>query len=352
MNEELNILSVSVVVVVLNAVEHIQECLDSLLAQDYPRERHEILVIDNDSSDGTLQIIERVCRQHPRVRMIVNPIRGIAGSRQLALQLAINPLIAFIDSDCVAPPYWLSSLMSGFEKYSRTMPYLAAVGGSNVPPQEGRFYETLALFLNTYLGSHGSVQGKQFRDDQPVPHLPTVNVLYDKAAVLQSGGFDVTFGNIGEDQDLSFRLQQNGFHLVYLAGCEVIHRMRPAPWSWLKNMFVYGKGRMWLMRKHPQNIKTVLLAPMILVASLPLLLFNIHSAVFLSPLIYFLCIFAVSLFECLRRRRLRLLMPLFLLYVGTHFAYGFGEWIGLFKNREFHRSILLQNSIREGQVER
>lgn len=340
-------LSASVVVVVLNAVDHIQECLNSLLAQDFPRERHEILVIDNDSTDGTREIIEQVCQQHPHVRMTINPVRGIAGSRQLAIQLAANPLIAFIDSDCVAPSRWLASLVSGFEHYSRTMPRLAAVGGSNVPPQEGRYYETLALFLSTYLGSHGSVQGRQFREDRPVAHLPTVNVLYDKAAVLQAGGFDVTFGNIGEDQDLSIRLQQSNFSMVYLAGCEVIHKMRPTLQSWLKNMFVYGKGRMWLMRKHPQNIKLVLLAPMILVASLPLLFFSGYSAAFLSPLIYFLCIFVVSLFEGLRCRRLRLLMPLFLLYVGTHLAYGFGEWTGLFKNRELHRMNVSPNSVRE-----
>lgn len=332
--------SVTVAVAVLNAAEHIRECLESLLAQDFPRASYEILVIDNDSTDGTQEFVQQVCREHSNVRMFVNPVRGIAGSRQLALELAAHPLIAFTDSDCVAPPHWLSGLVNGFRRCAQVTPLLAAVGGSNVPPKSGRFYKVLSIFLDSYLGSHGSVQGRQFESDRIVPHLPTVNVLYDRAAVLAAGGFDVTFGNIGEDQDLSFRLQQQGRQLVYLAGTAVTHKMRPTFASWLKNMFLYGKGRMWLMRKHPRQIKAVLLMPMLLVASMLLLPPAALSPLFLSPLCYFLCIFCVSCAECLRRQAPGQVWRLFALYVGTHFAYGLGEWYGLLKNREFYRRNL------------
>lgn len=333
-------LSVTVAVVVLNAAEHIRQCLESLLAQDLAHERYQILVIDNDSTDGTLEIVRQICRAHEHVGLVVNPVRGIAGSRQLALELAGQPLIAFTDADCVAPPNWLSTLVDGFERHARSVPQLAAVGGSNVPPKGGPFYETLSIFLDSYLGSHGSVQGRRFASDRMVPHLPTVNVLYDRAAVLAAGGFDVTFGNIGEDQDLSFRLQQQGRQLVYLADAAVTHKLRATFASWLKNMFVYGKGRMWLMRKHPRQIKAVLLAPMALVTALLLLPLVAFSPLFLSPLCYFLCIFSVSFAECLRRRSPRRWLRLSALYIGTHFAYGLGEWYGLLKNREFYRRNL------------
>ena len=69
--------SVTVAVAVLNAAEHIRECLESLLAQDFPRASYEILVIDNDSTDGTQEFVQQVCREHSNVRMFVNPVRGI-----------------------------------------------------------------------------------------------------------------------------------------------------------------------------------------------------------------------------------------------------------------------------------
>ncbi len=325
-------IKITVTVVVYNGADHIADCLRSLLAQDFPRDRHEILVIDNGSTDGTQEIVRQLCNEHPHLRLIVNPRRGIAGSRQIALKESAYPFVAFTDADCIAPPFWLSELAEGFARYSLQLPELAAVGGANVPPQQGRFYEALAIFLDSYLGSRGSVQGRRFPADRPVPHLPTVNVMYHKAAVLAVGGFDVSLGNIGEDQDLSFRLQDAGRRLIYLAKPAVIHKMRSTLSDWLKNMFVYGRGRMILMRKHPHRIEATTAAPMLLVAALGLMPLAALHPIFFSPLCYFFAIFFVASAAALRRRKLCLLPRLLALYVGTHVAYGLGEWSALLED--------------------
>ncbi|MDZ7315884.1 MAG: glycosyltransferase [candidate division KSB1 bacterium] len=328
---------VSVAVVVFNARSDIAECLDSLLRQQYPPELMEILVIDNDSTDGTQEIVRRFAEADKRIKLIRNPVRGIAGSRQIALEKAVHPLIAFIDADCIAPPHWLIGLVEGFRRWSLKVPHLAAVGGGNVPPQNGRFYQALAIFLDSYLGSHGSVQGRRFLHDRPVPHLPTVNVLYDRLTLLDLGGFDRSLGNIGEDQDMSFRLSDHGKTLIYLAGLEVVHKMRSTLREWLKNMFTYGKGRMRLMIKHPRRIEPILLAPMLLVAALALTPLAVFSPIFLSPLVYFFAILMLSAAAALRRRRPDLLPTLFCLYVGSHLFYGAGEWCGLLHGSKFNR---------------
>ncbi|MDZ7371142.1 MAG: glycosyltransferase, partial [candidate division KSB1 bacterium] len=144
----------TVAVVVYNARHDIGECLESLLQQDYPPKHMEVLVIDNGSTDGTQEVVRRFAETDSRVKLIHNPVRGIAGSRQIALESAAHPLIAFIDADCIAPPHWLAGLVNGFLRWSHRHPNLAAVGGANVPPQNGRFYQALALFLDSYLGSH------------------------------------------------------------------------------------------------------------------------------------------------------------------------------------------------------
>ncbi|MBN1559449.1 glycosyltransferase [candidate division KSB1 bacterium] len=330
-------LNVSVCVVVYNAIEHIQECLDSLMALDYPSEHCELLFIDNNSTDGTKELLQYYAEHYAHVRTIINPVIGIAGSRNLALKRARFDYVAFTDSDCVVPPNWLRKLTSGFEKYSKEEPTLAAVGGSNVPPMSSNtFYRLLDIMLDTFLGSHGSVQGRRFNRDRYVPHIPTVNVLYHKPTVVQTGGFDVTFGNIGEDRDLSYRLQHRGHRLVYLTDTAVVHKLRPTWRAWLKNMFVYGKGRMWLMRKH-LKIEMILLAPLLLIGSMALPFFSFIWPYFALPLLYFPFVFIVSLWACFRRRRLALAAPLFLLYVGTHFAYGLGQIVGVLKERDFYR---------------
>ncbi len=318
---------VSIVVVCYNEKENIRACLDGLLQQTYPH--CEILCVDNGSDDGTRDILEKMCREHKQVRTIVNPVLGIAGSRNMGLRAARYDLLAFIDADCWAPPDWLEKLIDGYRAHSG--PKLAGVGGANVPPDNGRrFYKLLRIFMNTYLGSHGSVQGVNYRQDKMVPHLPTVNVLYCRDILLQTGGFDNTFGNIGEDQDLSYRLTGRGFKLYYIAGAFVVHKLRPDFRSWCKNMFVYGKGRTWLMRKHPARIKIPLLLPAALTAMHLVWMVYRPALVFLF---YYPMVLLYSFFQGQKAGRPELFLQLFGLYVGSHLCYGCGQWYGLFKRR-------------------
>lgn len=331
-------LKISVVVVCYNERENIDQCISSLMKQNYSHDFYETIFVDNNSTDGTKEIISSYAEKYANIRLIINPVRGIAGSRNLGLMNAQYDYVAFIDADCYAPESWLEKLAAGFERHYTIDKKTAAVGGSNVPPeQHSRFYDVLNIFLNTYLGSHGSVQGKRFQIDKKVPHLPTVNVLYDKNVLRAVGGYDITFTNIGEDQDLSYRLAKNGYHFYYLAGAEITHKLRPDLRKWLQNMFVYGKGRMWLMRKHPDRVEWPLLLPAVFVFSLPFTLLAFIHFVFLAPLLYFVLVLVASFLECAGKRKLKYFIDLFVLYVGTHIAYGLGEWYGLIKNRELFR---------------
>lgn len=341
-------LRVSVCVVVYNAIEHIQECLDSLMAQDYPVHRHELLFIDNNSTDGTKELLLYYDRHFSHVRTLINPVIGIAGSRNLALKQARFDYIAFIDSDCVAPSNWLSNLVAGYKKYIKEEPHLVAVGGANRPPQNaGLLYDTLDIMLNTFLGSHDSVQGRRFERDRYVPHIPTANVLYYKPILLAQNGFDVTFGNVAEDQDLSYRLSRAGYRFVYLANTTVVHKLRSTWSSWFKNMYRYGKGRMWLIRKHHQKQDIVLLAPLLLTLSMLAPFFAFLTPLLYAPLAYFPLLLFYSIIAGARVKRLSLAPALFLLYVGTHVAYGIGEIDGLLKNRDmFHLEMRTPHRMR------
>ncbi len=331
-------LKISVVVVCYNERENIDACVSALTKQNVRSDSYEIIFVDNNSTDGTKEIISSYAEKYANIRLINNPVRGIAGSRNVGLMNAQYDYVAFIDADCYASEGWLEKLAAGFERHYAVDKKTAAVGGSNVPPeQHSRFYDVLNIFLNTYLGSHGSVQGMRFQIDKRVPHLPTVNVLYDKKVLLAVGGYDITFTYIGEDQDLSYRLDEDGYHFYYLAGAEIVHKLRPDLRKWLQNMFVYGKGRMWLMRKHPDHVEWPLLLPAVFVFSLPFTLLAFIHFVFLAPLLYFVLVLIVSFIECAGKRKFKYVFDLFILYAGTHIAYGVGECYGLTKNRELYR---------------
>jgi glycosyltransferase involved in cell wall biosynthesis len=331
-------LNVSVIVVCLNEQANIGQCLSSLIRQNYPTNKYEIICVDNGSDDDTQKIIQGYCRQRDNIKMIINPIRGIAGSRNVGIMNAQYKMVAFIDADCSAPENWISELVRGYEYYSVRISNLAAVGGANLsPPSLSRFYNVLAIFLNSFFGSHGSVQGMHYKNDRIVPHLPTVNVMYSKQALITVGAFDISFACIGEDQDLSYRLLDHDYILHYLAVPAVQHNLRPNYPSWFHNMFIYGKGRMWLMRKYPKKIKPVLLLPLLLVLSMSGLFMSWYSLFFLLPLLYFILILIISFYNCIMTQKPEYVMNLYYLYVGSHFAYGLGQWYGLIRNRDFYR---------------
>ncbi len=314
---------ITVAVVCLNEEKNIAACLGSLLHQSYPKSRYEILVIDNSSTDATLKIIKTIQKRSKLIRLVTNPRPGIAASRNSAVSHAAGQLLAFTDADCIAPPHWLAHLVKGFITYHLKDPQVVAVGGGNHPPGHTAFGQSLGLMLNSFIGSRGSVQGRCFAKDRYVPHLPCVNVMFKKSVIRQVKGFDDNLGNIIEDEDLTYRLTQKGYHFVYLADTSVVHKVAHSYRSWAKKMFTYGKGRIWFLSKYPEKWHLFFLIPLLLALFSPITLF-----------IYLPLIFIYSLIMSITFHKIRLSLQLTFLYFLTHYFYGFGQIYALLINRK------------------
>src|SRR5689334_6517067 len=102
---------VSVIVPVYNDQQRIVTCVEALLAQDYPRECYEVLVVDNGSTDGTLAALKAL----PITSLVENTKRGSYAARNKALQQAKGEVIAFTDSDCTPVPGWLAAGVAAIE---------------------------------------------------------------------------------------------------------------------------------------------------------------------------------------------------------------------------------------------
>jgi len=322
---------VSVCVICYNEEKNIEQCLRSIMQQEYSQDRFEIIVVDSGSTDSTMRIVQEMEKRDERIRIFHSGKRSISFNRNMGLANARAELIAFIDADCSAPRDWLETLVKGYQKYKKIIPNLVAVGGFNIPPEKAnRFQRVLGVFFNTYFGTHGSPQGRIFKTDQSVRHLPTLNVLYEKSKVLEVGGFNLHMHNIIEDEDLSIRLLKGGYKLICLQNSYVYHRFRDNYYDFLKRMFVYGKGRAWFMRKHFKDTPKILVAPAILSVGLILMPLGMVHKIFLFPLVYFPFIFIVSIYESLKAGKFFYVIELFLIYIIAHICYGLGEIYGIF----------------------
>ena len=325
---------ISVVVVCYNEKDNIGRCIESLLQQTIDMQNYEILLVDNDSSDGTKEIIKEYCNKSKRVRMVINPIKSIASSRNVGLKEAAYEYIAFTDADCLAPKNWLEILINGFKKHYMQDNLVVAVGGTNLPPQNtSKFYDAVAITLNTFWGNHGSAQGKIYPEDTFIDHIPTVNILYKKNILLKFKGFDESYGNICEDTELNHRLSKAGFKFVFLKDCYVWHFMRANLRKWAQNMFTYGKGRVWVIKKHIDHLRMIYLIPPVFVLSMLVTPLGLWHWWFFIPLIYFPIFFLVSLLECKKAGKVDLVFWVFSIYFIDHFFFGIGEIYGIAKKR-------------------
>ena len=206
--------SVSVVVIVLNGAGSIRACLDALTRQDYPRDRYEVIVVDNGSNDGTVELARSY-----RVRLVHERKRGYAPARNAGVQAAAGEIIAFTDADCFAEPDWLSELTRPYGD-----PSVGIVGGtvrSYVPPAP--------TMVEAFIDRAGFTAQGAPRADGLVPCLVTRNVSYRKTLLERAGLFDEELPTC-EDVDMSRRVQLLLGAAAVVAPAAVVHHKHHDTW--------------------------------------------------------------------------------------------------------------------------
>jgi glycosyltransferase involved in cell wall biosynthesis len=131
---------VSVIVPMYNAERTLAACLDGLTAQDHPRDAHEILLVDNGSTDASASI----ARRYPGITLLAEPRPGAYAARNHGLRQARGDVIAFTDPDCVPDPSWIRAIALAFED-----PGLELLCGRRRPGRRSVVLASIADYENT-----------------------------------------------------------------------------------------------------------------------------------------------------------------------------------------------------------
>lgn len=108
---------VTIVVPCRNEERYIVECLDSILACDYPPDRLEVLVVDGMSDDGTRAVLADYAARHPLVRMLDNPRRITPVALNLAIRAARGEVVVRMDAHVVYPRNYVSRLVAALDEF-------------------------------------------------------------------------------------------------------------------------------------------------------------------------------------------------------------------------------------------
>ncbi len=256
----------TVCVCVRDGAEHVDRCMGALLAEA-DSGSFSIVVVDHASRDQTPVLLAEWRRRHPDgLRVVQFSGEGVAATRDFAWRQSATGWVGFVDIDCEVRPGWGRAVRDGIAAHAAD-DRCGAFGGSNHVPQKGNWVRrACALFLPTFIGGHGSLLNRPVEDRRPVDHCPTLNVVYRRRALEAIGGFDAAYTGFAEDLDVSRRLLGAGYTLWTNPSMAVEHAQRATFASWLRNMFLYGRGRCFYLKRHPEDFQAKFLAPAVVVA--------------------------------------------------------------------------------------
>jgi glycosyltransferase involved in cell wall biosynthesis len=105
---------VSVIIPTYNRSSRLEATVESIVAQSYPRERYEIILVDNASTDDTPGVTARLAERFPCVRRMVESRRGAHHARNAGATVSLGEILYFTDDDMIADPYLLATIVVPF----------------------------------------------------------------------------------------------------------------------------------------------------------------------------------------------------------------------------------------------
>lgn len=234
---------ITVIICTYNREDRLRACIDSLLEQTCPQDRFDILVVDNNSTDGTHAYVRELASAHPNIRYVKETNQGLSHARNRGAREAETEWLAYLDDDAKAAAGYVENALAIIRDKQPDI-----LGGPILPyytsPKPGWFkdeYEIRRYTTESKFSDACRISGSNF--------------VLPKRLLEQLGGFDTGLGMkgetqaFGEDADLLERYraatEKDRQRVYYALECNVYHHV-PAykmriPYMLGRN---FGIGRM------------------------------------------------------------------------------------------------------------
>lgn len=220
----------SIIIPTYNRPERLTNCLNAIALLDYPRDRFEVIVVD-DGSKTALDEVVAALQNKIQLKLFRQENAGPAAARNRGAKEARGEFLAFTDDDCQPLADWLSNLAASLV----TAP-TAMIGGKTINALANNLFSTASQELIDYLYEYyNPANGKK-------AFFASNNIALPKAGFDSLGGFDVSFPlAAAEDRDFCDRWESN-YPMVYAPQAQIKHYHHLNIRSFWRQHFGYGRG--------------------------------------------------------------------------------------------------------------
>jgi len=323
---------VTIIIPCRNEEESISECLDSIIAQGYPKEKLEVLVVDGRSEDRTREIVGGYAKKYPFVLILDNEKKYTPFALNIGVKAAKGDYIIRMDAHARYKEDYVSKCVESILRYGADN-----VGGVTavVPKNDTLMAKAIALSLASPFGG-GGVPYKGSAPPAPVEVDTVFCGSYKKEIFSRVGFFNE---NLTRSQDIEFnlRLKKSGAKIMLCPGIESYYYPKSNLKDFLVHNFHDGVWAVYPMKFIRMPLKPRHYVPLAFVLSLAILAV---AAFFWQPFVIMLAAMlilylATSLFfsvkVAIKAKDLRYILVLPAVFAARHFGYGFGSVWGLAK---------------------
>jgi glycosyltransferase involved in cell wall biosynthesis len=314
---------VTVIVPIRDEKRHIAMTLESIVSQDYPRDRMEVLVVDGMSTDGTREIVAGYCRRHPFIRLLDNPRKITPAALNIGIAHARGDIIMRMDSHSHFPSNYISSLVDWQDRTGADN-----VGGvcRTLPGNDTHMAKAIAVALSHPFG----VGNSYFRIGTAKPRwVDTVPFgSYRREVFARIGYFDESLVR-NQDDEFNLRLRKSGGRLLLIPTVIIQYYTRDSLSKLWRMYYQYGYFKPLVARKSGsilsprQFVPSLSLLALFMIGILGQWIPQLGALGILGLLAYFVLCAGVSL-AAVRLNGITVASRLIMVFPTLHCSYGLG----------------------------
>lgn len=233
----------SIIIATHNRAKYLSLCLKGLTAITTDTTTFEIIVVDNNSSDSTEDVIKQISETHPNItfKYIFEPQEGASRARNRGIEEACGKIVCFLDDDTIPSPNWLNAMVEGFSDSG-----VGCVGGPAILDFQGQKSPPwLQGDLKGLLSGYGLGYSTPTSISKNFEYPFLCNMAVRSNVLKEVGLFRLDLGPtgnnlvVGEETELIGRIRQAGWTVMYLPDARVRHLVTPER---LKKQYIYRMG--------------------------------------------------------------------------------------------------------------
>jgi len=218
---------ISVAICTYNRARFITKALDSLSNQNFDKNNFEVVVVDNNSTDNTQELLKTYQKDHPSLnfRFVTETNQGVAYTRTRGAMEAKGEIVAYLDDDCMAESNWLNEIAKFYDSHHEAM----STGGRIIPLYLTPIPKWVGKYFWGLVGNYD--QGKNVFQMQGVRYPSGANMHFRKTAFEKYGYFDGDLGRsgkslmAGEEKAMYLKLINANEKVYYLPHVIVHHHV-------------------------------------------------------------------------------------------------------------------------------